>query len=66
MTLYTELKHMFKSPTPLQKAANELADAEIALLEAETGAEYAQSMVTYNCNRVKRLKAYLAAPKETL
>jgi len=38
----------------------ELAEAEHALLKAETGVEYAQALVTYNKNRVKRLKAYLA------
>jgi hypothetical protein len=46
--------------TPAQAIAHELIHAEHALLQAETGVEYAQSMVTYNKNRVKRLKAYLA------
>jgi hypothetical protein len=39
--------------------------AEHDLLRAETGVEYAQSMVTYNKNRVKRLKAYLSPPEPT-
>ena len=58
--LWTELKTMLKTVTPAQAMAYELMHAEHELLRAETGVEYAQSMVTYNKNRVKRLKAYLA------
>jgi len=58
--IWTELKLMTKTVTPAQAIAHELIHAEHALLQAETGVEYAQSMVTYNKNRVKRLKAYLA------
>jgi len=54
------LKVMFKRITPLQAIANELAEAEMELLKAETGVEYAAALVTYNKNRVKRLKAYMA------
>ena len=53
---------MVKSVTPAQAIVWELAEAEMALLRAETGVEYAQALVTYNKNRVKRLKAYLNAP----
>jgi len=63
--LWTELKLMLKTVTPAQAIAHELLHAEHALLQAETGVEYAQSMVTYNKNRVKRLKAYLANGEET-
>jgi hypothetical protein len=58
--MWTELRLMLKTVTPAQAIAHELIHAEHALLQAETGVEYAQSMVTYNKNRVKRLKAYLA------
>jgi hypothetical protein len=34
------------------------------LLAAESGVEYATALVTYNKNRVKRLKAYLANTEE--
>jgi hypothetical protein len=54
------LKVMFKRITPTQAIANELAEAEMELLKAETGVEYAAALVTYNKNRVKRLKAYMA------
>ena len=58
-------KELFKRLTPAQAIAAELAEAEHALLRAETGVEYAQALVTYNKNRVKRLKAYMNAPTET-
>ena len=59
--IWTELRTMLKTVTPAQAIAHELIHAEHALLQAETGVEYAQSMVTYNKNRIKRLKAYLEA-----
>ena len=62
--LWTELKLMTKTVTPAQAIAHELIHAEHDLLKAETGVEYAQSMVTYNKNRVKRLKAYLGKTEE--
>ena len=58
--LWTELKTMLKTVTPAQAATHELLHAEHDLLKAETGVEYAQALVTYNKNRVKRLKAYMA------
>jgi hypothetical protein len=64
--LWTELRLMLKTVTPAQAIAHELIHAEHDLLRAETGVEYAQALVTYNKNRVKRLKAYLVIdePKE--
>ena len=49
------LKEPFKKPTPLQVIAEELAEAHLAKLQAETGVEYAQSIVDYNVNRIERL-----------
>jgi len=63
--MINDLKLMFKTITPTQAIVAELAEAEHALLRAETGVEYAQALVTYNKNRVKRLKAYMNAPTET-
>jgi hypothetical protein len=60
--MWAEFRCMVKSVTPAQAIVWELAEAEMALLRAETGVEYAQALVTYNKNRVKRLKAYLNAP----
>ena len=62
--LWTELRLMLKTVTPAQAVAHELLHAEHALLQAETGVEYATALVTYNKNRVKRLKAYLANTEE--
>ena len=62
--LWTELRTMLKTVTPAQAVAHELIHAEHALLQAESGVEYAQALVTYNKNRVKRLKAYLGQIEE--
>ena len=48
-------KDPFKKPTPLEVIAAELAEAHLAKLQAETGVEYAQSIVDYNVNRIERL-----------
>jgi hypothetical protein len=61
--LWTELRLMLKTVTPAQAVAHELLHAEHELLAAESGAEYANALIAYNKNRVKRLKAYLAAPE---
>jgi len=62
--MWTELRTMLKTVTPIQAVTHELLHAEHALLQAETGVEYAQALVTYNKNRIKRLKAYLATTEE--
>ena len=54
---------MIKTVTPAQAVAHELLHAEHELLAAESGAEYANALIAYNKNRVKRLKAYLTAPE---
>ena len=58
------IRDIFKVITPAQAIAAELAEAEHALLRAETGVEYAQALVTYNKNRVMRLKAYQTPVEE--
>jgi hypothetical protein len=55
---------MLKTVTPTQAVTHELMHAEHQLLAAESGVEYAQALVTYNKQRVKRLKAYLANTEE--
>ena len=62
--VWQELKGMCKRVTPVEAVTHELMEAEHQLLKAETGVEYAQALVTYNKNRVKRLKAYLTVPTE--
>ena len=53
-------RRLLRRLTPAEVAAKALADAELALLEAMTGREYAQSVVDYNEVRIKRLRAFLA------
>lgn len=60
MNIYTEIKQFLKMPTSLQVAVNELSSAELELLKAETGVEFASSLVTFNKSRIKRLKAFIA------
>ena len=62
--MWTELRLMLKTVTPAQAVAHELQHAEHELLAAESGVEYATALVTYNKNRVKRLKAYLGKTEE--
>jgi hypothetical protein len=62
--IWTELRLMMKTVTPAQAVAHELMHAEHALLQAESGVEYATALVTYNKQRVKRLKAYLGKTEE--
>jgi hypothetical protein len=59
------IRDIFKVITPAQAIAAELAEAEMALLKAETGVEWAQASVAFNKSRVKRLKAYQAPVEAT-
>lgn len=61
MTMYQDLRMIFKRVTPLQVAVNELTEAEFSLLKAETGVEYANSLVSYNKARITRLKSFVKA-----
>jgi len=50
----------FRKKTPLQLATDELVEAQRSLLEAQTGLEWAQSVVAYNMSRTKRLSVAVA------
>lgn len=50
---------LFKLPTPFAMATSELEDAERSLLEAQSAAEYASSIVAYNQARITRLRKYI-------
>ena len=62
--LWTEIRLMLKTVTPIKAVTHELLHAEHELLQAESAVEYATSLVTYNKQRVKRLKAYLGKTEE--
>jgi len=66
--IWSEVQFMFRRVSQTEAILSEMREAEHALLRAETGVEYASALVTYNKNRLKRLKAYLAVeePKETV
>ena len=51
------LKSYWRTPTPLEMVAKELADAHLEKLQAETAVEYAQSVVHYNKARILRLNS---------
>lgn len=54
------MKMIFPSkPTPLEAAARELIEAEHAKLEAQSGAEYAMALVSYNDKRITRLLKFI-------
>ena len=56
----TLMRRLITGPSAEELAARELAHARRALLEAQTGEEYARSQVIYNQARIARLRAYLA------
>lgn len=55
-----KLMTMFRTPTAQELAQRELAEAERQLLEAQTAMEYAKAAVTYNQDRIRRLRGLLA------
>lgn len=55
---------LFRTPTPLELAARELAEAERQLLQAHTAREYADAMVMYNQERIHRLRNFIKELQE--
>lgn len=53
------IRKIFKQITVLESVSTELADAELSLLEAETAAEYADSIIAYRTAQIARLRGYL-------
>lgn len=52
------IKRALRKPTAWQAADAELKEAELALLQARSGLEYAQAMVGYHQARVNRLRSF--------
>lgn len=66
--MWSEIKRtfdIFRTPTALEIAARELAQAERQVLEAETGREFATAMVEYNKERIYRLRKYIKESGES-
>jgi hypothetical protein len=58
--MLAQIKHkLFGIVQPIDSIVNdELYEAEVALLEAQSGVEWAKANVEYQSNRVARLKKY--------
>lgn len=54
-----KLLSLFRRPSPLEQARSELADAERQLLTAQSAVDYAQALVSYHGQRVRRLRLTL-------
>lgn len=61
-----ETFNIFRTPSALELAAKELAQAERALLEAETAREYATAMVDYNNERIHRLRRFMKEARDEI
>ena len=59
MNLIEYIKNLYKTPSAEVIALGELEDAKRKLLEAQSGREYADSMVKYHEARIKRLTTYI-------
>jgi len=55
---------LFRTPTPLELAAREMAEAERSLLSAHSAREYADAMVMYNQERIHRLRNFIKELQE--
>lgn len=64
MNLIALFKTYWRTPTPLEVIAKELATAHLCKLEAETAVDYAVSVVRYNDTRIKRLEQHISNHKE--
>jgi len=64
MTLIALFNSYWRTPTPLEVIAKELATAHLCKLEAETAVDYAVSVVRYNDTRIKRLEQHINNHKE--
>lgn len=61
--MWNEIKRVFKRPSLLEAAAMELADAEHSKLDAESAAEFADSLVIYHDKRIVRLQNFIKSNK---
>lgn len=64
MKIIELFKSYWRTPTPLEVIAKELAVAHLCKLEAETAVDYAVSVVRYNDTRIKRLEQHINQYKE--
>lgn len=60
MKLFKSFTKIFGEVNPHDVASNELREARLALLQAESGVEYSTALVDFNKKRVQRLEMYVA------
>lgn len=53
------ITNIFRKPSAVLLARQELEDAQRSLLAAQSAAEYAGRMAEYHCDRISRLTAFL-------
>jgi hypothetical protein len=59
------ISNIFERRNPVQRAKDELKEAELALLEAETNSEYWEAQSVYNRSRIERLTTYVSSMRST-
>jgi hypothetical protein len=61
MSLFHHLRRVFHRLTVLQRITSELAEAEIAEMEAATAKDYATAILSYRQTQIARLRSRLAS-----
>lgn len=57
--MFEYFKNLYRTPSAEALALRELEEAKRKLLDAQTSREYADSMVKFREQQIKRLSAYL-------
>lgn len=57
--LKEQMKSIFKTPTAVELAIDELAEAKRELLRSQTALDYSKHMVNYHTDRIIRLSEYI-------
>lgn len=60
MKMFKTFAKVFGKINPADVAHDELLQARLALLQAESGVEYSTALVDFNKKRVQRLEMYVA------
>jgi len=57
--MHMPFNSLWRTPSPRELIARELDEAQRSLLEAQTGRDYANAMVSYHETRIDRLRIQL-------
>lgn len=57
--MHMPFNSLWRTPSPRELIARELDEAQRSLLEAQTGRDYANAMVSYHETRIERLRMQL-------